>query len=321
MTETLTRLLLRRSEADEPAILWGRQAKTFLGREFDRLLDLGVLVEQALADGWDVCADCECGLDQRPIQRIGTNLVATCPLDHARDARLEAGDLRSFRVEPDAIITQIATASGFAAPPSKVLPGIWHLGKTPTNRRLFVGLRRECLLTPALIAALRAFDPKLPVTLVGPSLPAAALLRLVEAGIHFVATEDAFLPEGQAFALDLQALLPSSIVEPKLTLFRNQSKLTWDGAELDLPPISFKLLWLLAEQVVYNREVVSRQKIEEHLWATVVSKTAAADAIRNLRDALKKMDKVGTKNAKLIRTLNTQGYILDLAAANIRLID
>ena len=59
MTETLPRLLLRLSEAGDPAILWGRQAAPHAGRDFERLLDHGVLVEQSPTTEWDVCPTCE----------------------------------------------------------------------------------------------------------------------------------------------------------------------------------------------------------------------------------------------------------------------
>lgn len=45
MSESLATLLLRLSEAGEPAFLWSRQAKPYLGRAFDCLLTGGVLVE------------------------------------------------------------------------------------------------------------------------------------------------------------------------------------------------------------------------------------------------------------------------------------
>jgi hypothetical protein len=86
MTESLIRLLLRLSEAGEPAILWGRQAKPYPDRDLEQLLARGVLTEQAPADEWDVCSDCECRLAARPIQCIEGDLIAACPLDHARDA-------------------------------------------------------------------------------------------------------------------------------------------------------------------------------------------------------------------------------------------
>ena len=42
MSESLSRLLLRLSEAGEPAVLWGRQASPYLGQDFERLLSSGV---------------------------------------------------------------------------------------------------------------------------------------------------------------------------------------------------------------------------------------------------------------------------------------
>ena len=127
MTESLIRLLLRLSEAGEPAILWGRQAKPYSDRDLEQLLARGVLTEQAPADEWDVCSDCECGLAARPIQCIEGNLIAACPLDHARDARLDAHDLRSFSINAAAIADEIAAASGFQSVPPRPCraSGVW----------------------------------------------------------------------------------------------------------------------------------------------------------------------------------------------------
>ena len=85
MTETLPRLLLRLSEAGDPAILWGRQAAPHAGRDFERLLDHGVLVEQAPATEWDVCPACDCGLDARPVQQVNGQHIAVCPTDRRSD--------------------------------------------------------------------------------------------------------------------------------------------------------------------------------------------------------------------------------------------
>lgn len=150
-------------------------------------------------------------------------------------------------------------------------------------------------------------------------MAAAELRRFAEAGVHFVATADAFATAGLPFALDLRNLAPPASIEPRLTLFRLQSKIVFEGRELELPPISFKLLWLLAERVVSGDGVVSRLQIEKHLWSTVVSKTAAADAVRNLRDALSKLNE-GESPLNLVRTLTTQGYILNLTASDICLV-
>jgi DNA-binding winged helix-turn-helix (wHTH) protein len=320
MTESLIRLLLRLSEAGEPAILWGRQTKPYPDRDLDRLLTRGLLTEQAPADEWDVCSDCECGLPARQIQSIEGDLIAACPLDHARDARLDAHDLRNFAINAVAIADEIAAASGFGERPSQVMPGVWYLGRTPTKRSLFIALGRDSVQAPALIAVLRAAEHKLPITLIAPAVAPAGSRRFAEAGVHFVATTDAFATAGPAFALDLCKLAPPASIAPRLTLFQLQSKMVFEGRELELSPISFKLLWLLAEHVMSGDGIVSRVQIEEHLWSTVVRKTAAADAIRNLRDALRKLDEGGSR-VNLVRTLTTQGYILDLTASDIRLVD
>jgi DNA-binding winged helix-turn-helix (wHTH) protein len=321
MTANLTRLLLQLSESGEPAILWGRQAKPYFGKDFERLLNCRLLVEEARAEEWDVCDACECHHGARVIQEINGRFIAACPVDQRGDSVLDPEDMRSFRIDAAALVAEVAKASGFGQEPTQVVPGVWHLGKTTTKRGLFVAIARERVMAPGLIAALRAFDPKSAITVVGPSMEAADTLRFAEAGIHFVTIADARGADGDPFTLDPRKITPPSAVDPRLILFGQHSKLTLDGADLELPPISFKLLWLLAEQVACGNGLVSRQQIDKHLWSTVVSKTAAADAIRNLRDALKKGRKKGARNEALVRTIATQGYILDLAASDIRLMD
>jgi DNA-binding winged helix-turn-helix (wHTH) protein len=155
---------------------------------------------------------------------------------------------------------------------------------------------------------------------VAPQLPAGELLRFVEAGIHYVATTDAFPASGASFSLDQAKLTPPSSVAARLTLFQAKSKIIFDGRELELSPMSFNLLWLLAEAVTRGDGLVSRIEIERCLWQVRVSKTAAADAIRNLRDALKTIGPKKNSTRSLIRTLNNQGYILNLQPSEICLV-
>ena len=65
---------------------------------------------------------------------------------------------------------------------------------------------------------------------------------------------------------------------------------------------------------------MGRPSIENALWPTTVSKIAAADAVRNLRDALKGLDRKDRRTGSLIKTMTGQGYVLDLAAGDIRLV-
>jgi hypothetical protein len=189
MNEALPRLLLRLSEAGEPAILWGRQAGPHVGRGFERLLDRGVLVEQAPAIDWDVCPECDCGLDARPIQKINGRHIAACPTDRRSDVVLGDDDLRNFRIHPPALVREIAMASGFGEEPSPVAAGVWHLGQTSSQRALFIALWRDAVLQPGMIGLMRSLALSWPVTLIAPALAANDLARFVEAGISVVSIE------------------------------------------------------------------------------------------------------------------------------------
>jgi hypothetical protein len=116
-------LLTRLSEAGPDAVLWGRAARPHFGPAFDRLLRKRVLVERSRAGMWPTCADCDCGLDARPIVEAQGNLVAACPLDHHADQNLAPGDLRSFCIDSERLVAVMAEVSGFNSPAS-ILPGL-----------------------------------------------------------------------------------------------------------------------------------------------------------------------------------------------------
>ena len=113
MTDTLAALLLRLSEGGGPAMLWGRMAKPHYGPAFGRMLAAGVLVECPPVEEWAACADCDCGFDARPIQRLGDRIIAACPFDASSDIELEEDDLRDFRIDAEKLVALIAEASGF----------------------------------------------------------------------------------------------------------------------------------------------------------------------------------------------------------------
>ncbi len=318
---TLATLLLRLSEGGEPAILWGRTAKPYFGRDFDRLQSRGALVEQAPATEWDVCSDCECGLSDRPVRRVRGLLVATCPLDHARDEPLDIHDLRSFTINAAALVLEIAAGSGFTGAPAELVPGVWYLGLTPTQRALFVAVTRSAVSQPGLIATMRLAQPVTPTTLVGPAVEAADQLRFAEAGIHFVPVSHAFGERSRPMSLDFSRLQPLSAAAPRLVLNRPRRTLTLDGREFEIPPRSFALLWLMAETVAGGGGVVTHQRIESRLWGKQpVARTATADAARDLREALKVIAGDGEAPGELIETRSGQGYLLNLPADAIRLL-
>lgn len=320
MTETLARLLLRQSEAGEPALLWGRQAVPFHGQEFDRLLSRGVLIEEAPATDWAPCRDCECGLDSRPIQDIGGRLVASCPVDCSGDTVLSADDLRSFRIDPAALVGEIAAASGFSDRPSDITPGVWHLGLTAMNRAVFFALARDSVLQPGLIGTLRLVDRSSPITMIVPALAAADQSRFAEAGVFLVASGTCVGADGGAsFKIDPARLEPRPCLAPRLVIHRAAKSVELDGVACALSDQTFALLVLLAERLSTKNPFVSAWDIEARIWGTSVHMVTreARDVIRELRAMLSAGAADPTTARRLIENKRIRGWRLRLDAGDI----
>jgi len=304
MTETLPRLLLRLSEAGDPAILWGRQAAPHAGRDFERLLDHGVLVEQAPATEWDVCPACDCGLDARPIHQVNGRHIAVCPTDRRSDVILGDDDLRSFRIHPPSLVREIAMASGFDDEPSPVTAGVWHLGETSAQRALFLALSRDAVLQPGLIGLMRAVVGSSPISVIAPAMAADDLAHFVEAGIAIAATADCLgNADAVGFAIDLSMLESAATFEPHLVIFRQSQRVILGGGEIHIPQQPFNLLVKLAEAAATRKGYLTPQDIEADN-----SGRSAGDLIRDLRNALHDDQKT------LIRTRQSPTrYFLGLA--------
>ena len=320
MIETLPRLLLRLSEAGDPAILLGRQAASHAGRDFERLLGRGVLVEQAPATEWDVCSACDCGLDARPIECIDGQCVAICPTDRRSDVVLGEDDLRSFRIHPPALVHEIAMASGFGDEPSPVAVGVWHLGQTSSQRALFLALLRDAVLQPGTIGLMRSVARSSPVTVIAPTMAADDLARLVDAGLHLASGADCIATSG--FAIDQSKLEPQLRLAPRLVIRRTAKIVSLDGMPRTLSDQEFQLLVLLAEHALKSPAIIENRTIEAHIWGANIHKISSQvrEPVRALRDALA----VGSADAEAIRVLienrrNPNGYRLALPPDEIEL--
>lgn len=303
MTETLPRLLLRLSEAGDPAILWGRQAAPHAGRDFERLLDRGVLVEQAPATEWDVCPACDCGLDARPIHQVNGRHIAVCPTDLRNDVVLGADDLRSFRIHPSALVREIAMASGFGDAPAPVAAGIWHVGETSNQRALFLALSRGAVLQPGIIGLMRSVARSSPITVIAPAIAATELARFAEAAIAVMPIDRCLGRNAAGFAIDLSALDTVRAPQPRLVVFRQSRRVILDGNEMTIPQQPFTLLAMLAEAVGGRSSYLTPHQIAEKY-----SGRDHRDLIRDLRTALQDDRKL------LIKTRRSPtGYFLALA--------
>lgn len=324
MSATLVKLLLQQSEGGEPAILWGRLAKPHLGREFDSLLGQRILIEEAPAESWSICSNCECGFDARPIQHINGRLVAACPIDAGSDAVLEPDDLRSFRIDVAVLMRTVASASGFDTEPGEIIKGVWHFGPIRDGRALFVASSVPAALQPGLVASLRMAVHDQPITLAAPELPAVQRQKMLEADTFLVCLQDVIARTGRTpFALDFSKLAPSRAARPRLVIRKSAKLVQIDGASRLLPDQPFELLTLLAERALTDDPFVAPREIEDLIWGTLVHRVSrpARDVVRELRDALAAGSSDPGSSRDLIENQRNRGWRLALTPSEIDLRD
>ncbi|MCB1369415.1 MAG: hypothetical protein KDJ78_07680 [Rhodobacteraceae bacterium] len=324
MTDSLTSLLLRQSEVAERPILWGGQAAPRFGRQFDRLIERGALVELAPATEWSVCASCECGMDARIVREINGQLRALCLLDPACDAILEPDDLRAFRIDPERLVGLIAEASGFAGPIEPLAPDLWRLGRLASGRSVVVGFAARAIYQPGIVLLLKAAANGAAVTVVAPDPGPAIRLRFIEAGIDLVELRSTLLPTvGTVDRLD-PAMLEPRIVGPRLVIERRARRASLDGRSIHLSDQLFALLLFLAQRALDGPETVDFRVIEDHVWGAGIHRISSGirEPVRALRDALAADAKDRRAARALIEnTRNPNGYRLNLPAAEIAIAD
>ena len=320
VTESLAQLLLRLSENRGGPILWGRAARSHFGRVFDQLLHARVLIEQPPADNWAVCSTCECGLDARPIDRQGDQIIAVCPVDQKADAKLTADDLRSFIVDAAALVGTIARASGFTGAPVQLMDGVWDVGRTADGRGVLLVLDPHAAPDPNFVVVVRSRVSANGVTVMMPaSIDRTFARRFEDAGFHTVFTADAIGGSGSSapFGLDTAQLTPQSNVEPDLVIRFAAQHITLFGKQTVLPERPFRLIVLLAQAA--GGRVVTQRQIEKGLWSTVVDPRLVADAVRDLREHIKPFLPPGLAADTFIANRPRKGYLLSLGADQVRI--
>ncbi len=280
MTDTLAALLLRLSEGDGPAILWGRMAKPHFGPAFERMLAAGVLVECPPAEEWAACADCDCGFDARPIQRLGNRIIAACPYDASSDIELEEDDLRDFRIDAPKLVALIAEASGFTEPTETLAPDLWRIGRLASGRSVVVAVRARDLDQPGIVLLLKADAGGAPVTVLAPDPGHAIRLRFLEAGIDLVELRAAIGPGPQGVECMKRSLLEPKMEGLRLSVDLATRTVTIDGTAQRIASQPFKLLALFAQAARDRTGPVANRAIED------ATGRDARDLVRELRDAL-----------------------------------
>jgi hypothetical protein len=318
VTETLIQLLLRLSEAGEPARLPGRLARRYFGPDFDRLEHEGVLDERDAAEEWPTCRHCECGLEARPILKVNGNFLAPCPIDPASDAQIDVDDLRMFTIEPDRLVGLLSRSIGLAMP-GQLLPGLWYLGCLTSGRHICLSLARY-RPSMATVSCFRTVARGMPLTFLVPSPAALDRVAPFDESVHLVDLFSALVTSsGGELSLDPNAL-EWIAVKPRLLIGRSGRRVTLDGRVVRLSPQEFRLLQFFADQALKGPEPIDNRRIENLLWGEGVHRitSGARDPVRKLKAALA----AGAPDPAATKALfqnTSSSYRLELAAEEIRI--
>ena len=287
VSESLAKLLLRRSEGGHGAVLWGREAQPHFGRAFDRLLSDGLLKERAPATTWPPCSTCEGHCGERDIVVIGDRLVAECPEDHRRDSVLSADLIRSFEIDTAVLCRHLASGSGLTGEPALLADGFWMLGRLPSGRTVMLALDPKMAADPRLVTLIRARSDPSETTLLLPSaFPEPQCQPLVDAGLRIVAAIDALT--GAGFALNPAALAPALPGRIRLSIGSAGRTVTLDRRPIQLGDQPFRLLLKLVGAAQHQGGFVEVRDIDRAIYGDQIRPAAreTRDIIRLLKDGL-----------------------------------
>lgn len=301
-------LWTRLSEGGARVSISGRALGRFPASEVERLLRAQVLIEERKADTWSVCAECDCGLDARPVEQIDDAFRASCPHDPAEDVILQKDDLSRFSVDVDRLVARIAASGNLGGAVACIADGVWLLGETPSGHAVVLSLDAENLVAPAAVMAIRAAVGPKPILAIVHDLSAAIAVRLREVGIEphkIVAVFKAGTVGMERLVLDP----PSSV--PRLVVTLSAQSVTLDGRRLDLPTQMFALFRLLIEQSAKRDPVLKNQEIETQTGRP------PNQIIRDLRKALVSCGLTSDQAKALVATVHARGYRLGLDPAEV----
>lgn len=301
-------LWTRLSEGGARVAISGRALGRFPASEVERLLRAQVLIEERKVDTWSVCAECDCGLDARPLEHFDDAFRACCPHDPAEDVILQKDDLRRFSVDVDRLVARIAAIGNLGGAVARVADGLWLLGETPSGHAVVLSLDADTLVAPGAVMAIRAAVGPKPIMAIVHDLSATIAVRLREVGVepHEIAAVFKAGSDGrERLVLDP----PSSV--PRLVMTLSAQSVTLDGRRLNLPTQMFALFRLLIEQSVKRDTVLKNQVIETQTGRP------PNQIIRDLRKALVGCGLTSDQAKALVATVHARGYRLGLDPAEV----
>lgn len=301
-------LWTRLSEGGARVSISGRALGRFPASEVERLLRAQVLIEERKVDTWSVCAECDCGLDARPVEQIDDAFRACCPNDPSADVTLQSDDLRLFSVDVDRLVARIAASGDLGGAVARIADGIWLLGDTTSGHAVVMSFDTDNLVAPGAVMAIRAAVGPKPIMAIVHDLSAAIAVRLREVGIEPHKIVAVF--KAGSDGVERLDLNPSSSV-PRLVVKLSAQSVTLDGRRLDLPTQMFALFRLLNEQSAKRDPVLKNQEIETQTGRP------PNQIIRDLRKALVSCGLTSDQAKALVATVHARGYRLGLDPAEV----
>jgi hypothetical protein len=287
VSDSLLKLLLRRSEGGRVAVLWGQEASLHFGRAFDRLLTAGVVVERAPATSWSTCRRCDGTCGEREIIELDGSLTAECPHFPSEAMRLAPHDVRSFSIDVGALLAELAQASGLGGEHELVTDGLWLLGQAAGGRSIFLVTGALALAAPSSLTLIAARAAPSTSTLLVPDIAPAPMLRPYrDAGCHLVAVEQAMAADGIRFNVD--ALAPALARRSRLIFNRTGPVFVLDDRTLALTDQSARLLAALADAARQHEGFLTRDEVQTAVYGKMSLPEARTlrDVARDLRDQM-----------------------------------
>lgn len=301
-------LWTRLSEGGARVAISGRALSRFPANDIERLLRAQVLIEERKVDTWSVCAECDCGLDARPLEHFDDAFRACCPHDPAEDVILQKDDLRRFSVDVDRLVARIAASGNLGGAVARVADGLWLLGETPSGHAVVLSIDADTLVAPVAVMAIRAAVGPKPIMAIVHDLSATIAVRLREVGVE--PHEIAAVFKAGSDGTDRLVLDPPSSA-PRLVMTLSAQSVTLGGRRLDLPTQMFALFRLLIEQSVKRDPVLKKQDIERQTGRP------PNQIIRDLRKALVGCGLTSDQAKALVATVHARGYRLGLDLAEV----
>ena len=324
----LTWLWKRLSDSGAETTVSGRALGRFPERTVERLLRARVLIETRKTDNWPVCPQCDCGLDARPIRRVGDEIRACCPHDAAEDVVLTEDDLKRYSVDGERLAGEIAASGGLVGTVVRIDDGLWLIGKVPAGYSVVLCSNPDRLDAPGMVLAIKAAVGGTRVALIVPAINPTHAIRWRESGITVLDLGEAMTRDQSGTdRLDVERVQANPQVGEvssesatskvaRLLISRSRRSVQLDGRDFVPSLTEFDCFLGAAEKVAAGLVMLTYQEIY-----ALTNRATHRDVINELRDKLQKQGLTRDQAFDLVKTVHGRGLTINLPGQDIDIRD